>query len=163
MTGDTRPPRLLTDDDGDDGAVVPVLVIGAGPTGLTVALLLSSLGVATTVLDRRHDVHPLPRAVHLDDEAVRILQRAGVADGSRPSADRRQACGFSMRGCSRSRCSDATLRWVCTVIPRPTCSISPTWSGCCAPRSPAGRWVTLREGVEMLSLAQPTAGRARCG
>jgi 3-(3-hydroxy-phenyl)propionate hydroxylase len=54
--------------------------VGAGPTGSTVALLLAGLGVSCTVVERRADVHPLPRAVHLDDEAVRVLQRIGVAD-----------------------------------------------------------------------------------
>ncbi|MCW0213451.1 MAG: bifunctional 3-(3-hydroxy-phenyl)propionate/3-hydroxycinnamic acid hydroxylase [Pseudonocardia sp.] len=67
-----------------------VLVVGAGPTGLVVSLLLAREGVASTVVERRSAPHPLPRAVHLDDESVRILQRAGVAEAfaaiSRPSA-----------------------------------------------------------------------------
>jgi 3-(3-hydroxy-phenyl)propionate hydroxylase len=74
-----------------DGRVPgPVLIVGAGPTGLTAALLLARLGVACTVVDRHREVHPLPRAVHLDDEAVRILQRVGAGEGfaaiSRPAA-----------------------------------------------------------------------------
>jgi 3-(3-hydroxy-phenyl)propionate hydroxylase len=58
----------------------PVLIVGAGPTGLTAAVLLVRLGVACTVLERRAGIHPLPRAVHLDDEGARILQRAGIGD-----------------------------------------------------------------------------------
>lgn len=68
---------------------VPVAVIGAGPTGMTAATLLAQHGVQTLVLDRWPDVYPQPRAVHLDDEVYRILQRVGVADGfaaiSRPA------------------------------------------------------------------------------
>lgn len=67
-----------------------MVVVGAGPTGLVAALLLARRGVAVTVLERRTGVHPLPRAVHLDDESVRVLQAAGAGDGfaaiSRPAA-----------------------------------------------------------------------------
>jgi 3-(3-hydroxy-phenyl)propionate hydroxylase len=62
----------------DGGPGVPVLVVGAGPTGLAVATLLAQHGVACTVVDRSVHPHPQPRAVHLDGESVRILQRIGV-------------------------------------------------------------------------------------
>ncbi|AQZ63002.1 monooxygenase, FAD-binding [[Actinomadura] parvosata subsp. kistnae] len=58
----------------------PVLILGAGPTGLTAAILLARHGVRSLVVERHPDVYPLPRAVHLDDEALRILQKAGVAE-----------------------------------------------------------------------------------
>ncbi|HZG92289.1 MAG TPA: bifunctional 3-(3-hydroxy-phenyl)propionate/3-hydroxycinnamic acid hydroxylase [Pseudonocardia sp.] len=68
----------------------PVLVVGAGPTGLVTALLLARHGIAGTVVDRHPAAWPQPRAVHLDDEAVRVLQQVGVHDGfaaiSRPAA-----------------------------------------------------------------------------
>ena len=61
-------------------ARVPVVIVGAGPTGVTAATLLAQYGVDSLVLDRWPDVYPQPRAVHLDDEIYRILARLGIAD-----------------------------------------------------------------------------------
>ncbi|WP_181801690.1 bifunctional 3-(3-hydroxy-phenyl)propionate/3-hydroxycinnamic acid hydroxylase MhpA [Streptomyces shenzhenensis] len=61
-------------------ADLPVVIVGAGPVGVTAALLLARRGVRAVVLERHHDIYPLPRAVATDDEVRRILQAAGVAD-----------------------------------------------------------------------------------
>ena len=66
-----------------------VVIVGAGPTGVTAATLLAQYGIATTLLDRWAGVYPQPRAVHLDDEVYRILNRLGIAEAfaaiSRPA------------------------------------------------------------------------------
>lgn len=59
---------------------VPVVIIGAGPTGVTAASLLASYGVESMILDRWNGVYPQPRAVHMDDEVCRIVARLGIAD-----------------------------------------------------------------------------------
>lgn len=59
---------------------VPVVIVGAGPTGVVAATLLAQYGVESLILERWPDVYPQPRAVHLDDEIYRILARLGIAE-----------------------------------------------------------------------------------
>jgi flavoprotein hydroxylase len=63
---------IPTDVDAD------VVVVGCGPVGLTLAVLLAQHGHAVTILERQPAPYPLPRAVHLDHEVARILQSAGI-------------------------------------------------------------------------------------
>lgn len=59
---------------------VPVVIVGAGPTGLTAATLLAQYGVECLLLERWESIYPQPRAVALDDEVHRILARLGLRD-----------------------------------------------------------------------------------
>ncbi|MFA6576964.1 MAG: FAD-dependent monooxygenase, partial [Nocardioides sp.] len=71
-------------------ALHPVVIVGAGPAGVIAATLLGQYGVGCLVLDRWDGVYPQPRAVHLDDEINRVLDRIGLAAKfaavSRPAA-----------------------------------------------------------------------------
>ena len=55
-------------------------IVGLGPVGATLANLLSNSGVSVVVLDRETGIYPLPRAVHIDDETMRVFQSIGIAD-----------------------------------------------------------------------------------
>ncbi|MBX3499767.1 MAG: bifunctional 3-(3-hydroxy-phenyl)propionate/3-hydroxycinnamic acid hydroxylase [Alphaproteobacteria bacterium] len=67
-----------------------VAIVGFGPTGALLANLLGRAGRSVLVLERDLEVHPLPRAVHFDGEAMRIFQSAGLAEAvlgvARPSS-----------------------------------------------------------------------------
>ncbi|HEY6599247.1 MAG TPA: FAD-dependent monooxygenase, partial [Pseudomonadales bacterium] len=56
------------------------IVIGAGPTGAVLASLLGRAGHRVLILERDAEVYPLPRAVHLDHEIMRVLQQLGVTE-----------------------------------------------------------------------------------
>ena len=57
-----------------------VAIVGAGPAGVTLAGLLAQYGVSVVIMDREPDVVEEPRAVGIDDEALRTLQSFGMAE-----------------------------------------------------------------------------------
>ncbi len=61
--------------DGYDAAVV-----GLGPVGSVLSILLAQQGHRVVVLERWPEPYPLPRAVHFDGEVGRILQSCGIAE-----------------------------------------------------------------------------------
>ena len=61
-----------------------VVIVGRGPVGATLANLLGLCGVRTLVLEREARTYHLPRAVHFDDECMRVFQTIGLADAILP-------------------------------------------------------------------------------
>jgi 3-(3-hydroxy-phenyl)propionate hydroxylase len=57
-----------------------VLIVGFGPVGATIANLLGIYGVRTLVIDKATEIFMAPRAIALDNEALRILQLAGLPE-----------------------------------------------------------------------------------
>lgn len=56
----------------------PVVIVGAGPTGLMLANLLGMQGVEALVLERNSSTVGEPRAVTIDDESLRTVQATGL-------------------------------------------------------------------------------------
>ncbi|MCD0449669.1 bifunctional 3-(3-hydroxy-phenyl)propionate/3-hydroxycinnamic acid hydroxylase [Actinocorallia sp. API 0066] len=146
---------------------VPVLVVGAGPTGLTCASLLDLYGVDSLVLERHEDVYPLPRAVHLDDEVFRLLQRVGAAEGfarvSRPAQGMRLVDG-RLRTIAEFRRDSASgvHGW-----PQANLFDQPDLEGLLRAGLAHRPRVTLRTGVEVEHVApgdalRPASVRVRC-
>lgn len=55
-----------------------VVVVGAGPVGMTTAALLAARGIAVMVLEMRSGTSEEPKAISIDDEALRTYQQAGI-------------------------------------------------------------------------------------
>ncbi len=67
------------DSDKPKGGNFDVVIVGLGPVGATLANLLGPSGISTLVLEREDAVFALPRAVHFDDEVMRVFQTIGLA------------------------------------------------------------------------------------
>ena len=63
----------------------PVAIIGYGPVGATLANLLGQAGIDSVIIDREASYYHLPRAVHFDDEVMRVFQTIGLADSIAPT------------------------------------------------------------------------------
>ncbi|MBV8628285.1 MAG: FAD-dependent monooxygenase, partial [Paraburkholderia sp.] len=72
---DTVRPRQIATD---------VAIIGAGPVGLMIANILGLQGVRVTLVEKLDQIIDYPRAIGLDDEALRVFQSIGLADALLP-------------------------------------------------------------------------------
>ncbi|MEM7802888.1 MAG: bifunctional 3-(3-hydroxy-phenyl)propionate/3-hydroxycinnamic acid hydroxylase, partial [Chloroflexota bacterium] len=61
------------------------VIIGLGPVGATLANFLGLSGWHVAVVEKEKEIFPIPRAVHVDDEAQRIWQAAGLIPYVRPA------------------------------------------------------------------------------
>ena len=59
---------------------VQVLIVGAGPIGLTAAILLKQQGIDVLVVDRKEAFDTHPRARFLDSCTLELFRQMGVAD-----------------------------------------------------------------------------------
>lgn len=63
-----------------DSQQAQVLIVGAGPVGLLLALLLQQHGVQVVIVERQKALYPLPRAVLFDHESRRLFGAAGLSE-----------------------------------------------------------------------------------
>jgi flavoprotein hydroxylase len=60
---------------------VDVAVVGCGPVGAVLAILLAQRGWRVCVLERRRSPYQLPRATSFDGETARLLAATGIGSG----------------------------------------------------------------------------------
>ena len=59
---------------------VPVLIIGSGPSGATLALHLARMGVKSMMISRHRGSANTPRAHIFNQRAMEVLRDAGLED-----------------------------------------------------------------------------------
>ena len=62
----------------DETSHAPVLIVGAGPVGLSAALALSRFGVRSVVVERRRTISPHPRARFVNARTMEFFRRMGI-------------------------------------------------------------------------------------
>lgn len=71
----------------DSAIDADVTIVGFGPVGSVLAILLAQMGRSVVVLERWPAPYPLPRAVHLDHEVARIVQSCGLGEELRANSE----------------------------------------------------------------------------
>lgn len=84
MSGDGKGSATSTD----------VMIVGAGPVGLTLANFLGMHGVRALVVEQRERLIDFPRGVGIDDESLRAFQAIGLIEAILPHTTPNQALRF---------------------------------------------------------------------
>ena len=64
----------------DDVQDVPVLIVGAGPAGLTAAITLARYGIGSLLVERRADLPSIPRATAVSTRTMELFRSWGLED-----------------------------------------------------------------------------------
>jgi 2-polyprenyl-6-methoxyphenol hydroxylase-like FAD-dependent oxidoreductase len=70
----------MTLDRKQSGTDVPVLIVGAGPTGLVLALWLTRLGVTVRIIDKTTEPGTTSRALAVSARTLEFYRQLGMAD-----------------------------------------------------------------------------------
>jgi 2-polyprenyl-6-methoxyphenol hydroxylase-like FAD-dependent oxidoreductase len=55
-----------------------ILIVGGGPTGLTLACTLGKMGIASRIIDKRDTSSEIPRAINISQQTLQIFNDLGI-------------------------------------------------------------------------------------
>ncbi|WP_434694540.1 bifunctional 3-(3-hydroxy-phenyl)propionate/3-hydroxycinnamic acid hydroxylase [Pseudomonas sp. Z1-14] len=133
-----------------------VVIVGGGPNGITAAHYMGLYGIDCIVLELADGILPYPRAVGMDDEALRVLQGIGIAE----LAARDMICNVPLRYYNARGVCFAEVKPSTAHYGWPMRNIFMQQLLETTLRAELGRHagVELRQGHEMLDLEQDEAG-----
>jgi 2-polyprenyl-6-methoxyphenol hydroxylase-like FAD-dependent oxidoreductase len=70
---------VINDRAGGSKTEVPVLIVGAGPTGLVLALWLTRLGVPVRIIDKAAEPGTTSRALAVQARTLEFYRQVGIA------------------------------------------------------------------------------------
>ncbi|KAL3501049.1 hypothetical protein ACH5RR_035498 [Cinchona calisaya] len=86
-----RPSSELKKNIGKDDSILPVLIVGAGPVGLALSILLTKLGVKCAILEKNTTFSRHPQAHFINNRSMEVFRKLdGLADeilSSQPPVD----------------------------------------------------------------------------
>src|SRR5215212_4686258 len=86
-----------------DDPITLVLIVGAGPTGLTLAIELARRGVPFRIIDREAERTATSRAIGTQARTVEVFRLMGIPETALEPATRPRALRFAERDCTLAR------------------------------------------------------------
>ncbi|HUE92272.1 bifunctional 3-(3-hydroxy-phenyl)propionate/3-hydroxycinnamic acid hydroxylase [Pseudomonas sp.] len=133
-----------------------IVIVGGGPNGIAAAHYMGLYGIDCVVLELNQGILPYPRAVGMDDEALRVLQTVGVAEPAhRDMISNVPLRYYNARGVcfAEVKPSIADYGW-----PMRNIFMQQLLEGTLREELDKRECVDLRQGHEMLELSQDSTG-----
>jgi 2-polyprenyl-6-methoxyphenol hydroxylase-like FAD-dependent oxidoreductase len=134
----------------------PILIVGAGPTGLAAAMELSRFGIPVRIIDKQREVAPTSRAIGVQARTLELLEQRGLAEEMMQLGNPSQ--GGNVYGAGkrvlRTDFSLIASRYACLLF------IPQTETERILRESLQKHGVTVERGVALVGLAQETPSHA---
>jgi 3-(3-hydroxy-phenyl)propionate hydroxylase len=134
---------------------VDVLIVGMGPVGAALAQLLNRYGTKTLVIDKAQEIFQAPRAIALDNEALRVLQMCGLEEDA---FDKVAIPEVRMHSPMFGQYSRAVTAGSVDGHPKLVTFFQPQLERVLRDRLQGSRHVTVALGVSLVSLSQRADG-----